>query len=277
MSLGQSKGSTTSIQQSDPWSGVQQPLLQGYTEAQRQFAGPQQQFFPQSTAVPFANETEQALQAQKARAMAGSPNLQAAQAQNLRTVQGDYLGADNNPYLSALFDTAADKVQSRVDSPFIGAGRYGSGAHAGSVADSLGGLAASIYAPAYESERKLQAGATMAAPGFAQADYADPAMLGQVGERREDLGTRQLQDAQSRFYFNQAAPERALDRYMALLQGQQGGTTSMTQPVFGNPLATGIGGALSGGYLASMLGSAGQPAWPFALGGGALGLLSGMV
>tara|TARA_Y100000310_G_scaffold323853_1_gene384864 strand:+ start:16670 stop:17494 length:825 start_codon:yes stop_codon:yes gene_type:complete len=274
MSLGQSEGTTSTIQQSDPWSGVQQPLLQGYAEAKRQFAGPQPQFFPQSTAVPFANETEQALQAQKARAMAGSPNLQAAQAQNLRTVQGDYLGPDNNPYLSALFDTAADKVQSRVDSPFIGAGRYGSGAHAGTVADALGGLAANIYAPAYENERNRQVQAALAAPGLAAADYADIGQLGAVGARREDLGTRQLQDATSRFYFNQAAPERALDRYMALLQGQRGGTTTTQQPVFGSPAAGALGGAFTGAGLGQMLGMGG---WPFALGGAGLGLLSGMV
>lgn len=275
MSLGQSEGTTSTIQQSDPWSGVQQPLLQAYGEAERQFAGPQQQFFPLSTVVPFAQETEQALQAQTERATAGSPNLAAAQAENLRTIQGDYLSPDTNPYLSTLFDTMAGKVQSRVDSPFIGAGRYGSGAHAGTVADALGGLAASIYAPAYGAERGYQRQATQLAPGFAAADYPDIGQLGAVGARREAQAAGQLQDARARFAYNQAAPERALDRYMALLQGQQGGTTTTTQPVYGSPAAGALFGAMGGAGLAQTLGM--QTGWPFALGGAGLGLLSGMV
>jgi hypothetical protein len=74
------------------------------------------------------------------------------------TAEGAYLG-DNNPYLATMYQGGADDIQRRVNSLHSGMGRYGSETHQDALADNLGQFYASIYAPAYESERNRQYGA----------------------------------------------------------------------------------------------------------------------
>ena len=75
---GGSKGTQTTIQQSDPWSKQQPHLETIFAEAQRLYQQPGPHYFPGETIAPFAPETELALGAQAARAMSGSPHAVAA-------------------------------------------------------------------------------------------------------------------------------------------------------------------------------------------------------
>jgi len=83
---------TNTIQNADPWVGAQPFIKDVLAQAGTQFRSPLPQFFPQNTVGPQATETLQAQQLASNRATAGSPLEQAAQAENMRTVQGQYLG-----------------------------------------------------------------------------------------------------------------------------------------------------------------------------------------
>lgn len=78
-----------------------------------------------------------------------------------------------NPYLDQMFQQGAAKITDQVNSQFSQAGRTGANAaYGGTLADSLGGLYTSIYAPAYENaqNRSLQAAGQLA--GIDQSDRA---------------------------------------------------------------------------------------------------------
>lgn len=147
-----------------------------------------------NTVGPQATETLQSQQLGSARAQAGSPLEQAAQAENQRTVEGQYLGLSPaqpllnstmrgdylsaNPYLDAMFARAASPVTQQftdvalpgISSMFSSAGRYGSGAQQdamqrilGTYGRTLGDLSANIYGQNYANERQLQAQAASGA------------------------------------------------------------------------------------------------------------------
>lgn len=111
---------------------------------------------------------------QAAQAMAGGYGL--GQGQLGATAGGGYLAGSPgaNPWLDSVYDTAARKVQDTyqtsiapsIASDMEAQGRFHSGAQYNAqgqaekhLLDSLGGLASSIYAPAYESERGRQVAA----------------------------------------------------------------------------------------------------------------------
>ena len=307
MGLGQDKGRTTSVQRSDPWAGVQPYLQDVYGEASNQYWSPNAwpQAFPYSAVAPRARETEDALQAQAARARAGSPLLGAAQSEAARTIEGtyqnagpahDYLrgfaaypAANANPYLDSQFDRAADRVRARIEAPFVAGGRYGSGAQAEAVARAATDLASELYGSAYESdrsrqfsaaaalqqahenERERQARYALASPALAAADYGDFAQLAGVGARREHLGQAQLSDEAQHWNFEQALPQAMLDRYLSILTGAPGGTVTTTQSGPRGPDF--LGGALGGARLAGNLNASDPLSLRLTLGGGLLGLL----
>lgn len=180
---------TNTIQNADPWIGAQPFIKDVLAQAGTQFRQPLPQFFPQNTVGPQAPETVQSQQMAVSRA-AGSPLEQAAQAENMRTVQGQYLGLspaqplwnatmrgdmlNSNPYLDAMFAKAARPVTQQftdvalpgISSMFSQAGRYGSGAQQTAVQNladtygrTLGDMSAGIYGQNFANERQMQASA----------------------------------------------------------------------------------------------------------------------
>jgi hypothetical protein len=241
------------------------PFLESGLERAEEVYQRPREYYPGQTYVDFAPATTAALDLGEARAMRGSPLLTGAQ--NLTgtvmgggflnpaaamldpTARGDYL-ASGNPYLSAALEPAID----RVSGTFSGAGRYGSGAHAAAMMGAL----APTYAQNYASERRNQlaaqgslgdlaqqdlanrVAAASAAPGMAQADYADIGQLAKFGMAREQKTAEALADDIARFNFVQSEEERRLQNY---LSGVRGGTygSSGTQPIFGDPTSSAIG------------------------------------
>src|SRR3972149_6162883 len=94
---GGSRGSTTTVQQADPWAGQQPFLADIFSEAQGLYDAPGPLYFSGPTVAPSAPEPQAALPPQAARALSGSPLNAAAQREARRSLDGNYLGA--NPYL----------------------------------------------------------------------------------------------------------------------------------------------------------------------------------
>lgn len=154
-----------------------------------------------------------------------NPNLTAPGASQLRsTIQGDYLNPSTNPFFQSSVNDALGLAKSQF------AGQYGgdAGSNLGNsgyqemLARTLGQVATNAYSDQYNRERGYQVASAGGAPGFDAAAMSSP-----------------------------FAPfrERA-----AILAGAGGGTGSLTQPYFTNPLSGALGGALAGGQIYKMLG-----------------------
>lgn len=232
-------------------SAVLKPYLQyGLAEAQRLYqAGGTPVVGPSAT-------TQQAMEAMQNRALQGSPLLGAAQAQQMGTVQGDYLSG--NPFFQGAFQPAAQQATSafnqaigNIGSQASRAGRYGSGAMgdlqtqaAGQLAQSLTNTAGQLAYQNYAQERARQEAAASGAPQLGAADYGDIQKLLGVGQ----LGEQYQQAAY-------AQPQQALTSFLTGIRGLPMGTSgSTTTPQYYNPVTenvsniTGAVGAIKTGY-----------------------------
>jgi len=158
---------------------------------------------PEQLYVDPSQATQSALQMAQERAMAGSPLVQAAQQEQLATIQGRGV----NPFLEGALagvNRQAGDVYTRniqnLQSQASSMGRYGSAAQgqqqmnaqdvfARALAEQAGQLA---YGSA-EAERARQMQAAGAAPQMAAADYADIQRLLQVGQGREAYDQARIQ------------------------------------------------------------------------------------
>lgn len=266
---GGSGGSTiqTTTTNNTPWNSSQ--LNDVFGQAKSQFNQGPYQFFPNSTVVPFSNQTNTALQNTEARAGQASPIISGAQQSLGATLNGDYLNG-GNPAFTGMMDRIGSDVRQRMDSQFSGAGRYGSGSHQAATAGALADAASSLAYQNYGDERTKMMQAQALAPSTYSLGFAPDQMLAQVGAAREGKAAEDLSDQIQRYNFNQAAPDEALRRYASLVAGGNYGGQQVTQtPMYRNQAAGALGGALGGAALGQMTGlGAGYGA----IGGGLLGL-----
>jgi hypothetical protein len=221
-------GSTTTVQKADPWKGQQRYLSTGFDAALNIFNSGGPQYYPNQTYAGFSPQAEMGLGMMQNRALQGSAFNNNAQGLAADTLGGAYL--NSNPYLDATFNNARDAVTSGVNAQFSGAGRTGSGAHAGQLGDSLGQLATNIYGGNYQNERANQMAMLGHVPMLQQQSYADMDRLMAVGGAVEDRAQQAIDDQVNRFNYYQNLPEQNLARYIAAIQGNYGGTTSTTGP-----------------------------------------------
>lgn len=254
----------TTDQSSEPPAYAKPFLERVLSEAETLFETPAT-FFPDQTFIDFSPQTQTALNAGEARAMAGTPLTPATTASVLRgldfsnpatdmlmaTARGDFVN-QGNPFLDAALQPAIDRIQGQ----FSQAGRLGSGANVAAMTNAL----APIYAQDYARERALQQQAQTALGGLAQGDvrlqqqaaalapqaaafdYDDISRLASFGRVREGKALEELADEMARFDFLQNEPLERLQRFAGLVRGGTiGGQQSSTQPIYGNPTSTGIG------------------------------------
>jgi len=268
--MSKSAGTQTTQNITEPWK-VQSPYLEkGFQRAEELFNSSVPNYYPKDTYVPFANETETALQLAKARATQGNPLLNKSQTYADNVMSGAFLNPSTNPYLNNLFNTMSDKVKAGVNSNVSLAGRYGSPAHTGMMTDSLGNLANQVYADNYNRERAVMDSMSGRAPALGEMDYNDIAKLQTVGSAREELAERQLGDAMKRFEFEQRKPYEKLREYQASVGGPFGTSQSTITPMTRNPIMGLLGGASSGAGIYDMIGATGS-ANPYLMGGALLG------
>ena len=219
------------------------------------------QYFPDSTVVPFSDQTQTALDAMEQRAREGSDIQREGTGTYLDTLQGNYL--NSNPYfdqalnasLRPIVENYNEVVMPQVQSAFSKSGRYGANSHQGAVGrvtdemfQNLGDVASRMSFQNYDSERNRQHQAALNAPEYAQQDYLDIGRLANVGSAYEGLDREHLEDSINRHNFNTSREDAMLSQYMGLVNGNFGGTTQTTQsvPYFrGNEWAGPVGAGLS--------------------------------
>jgi len=230
-------------------------------------------------------QTQQALEMTQQRAMAGNPLLQQGSAEYSKTLAGDYLNPESNPYLQSTIDIAnqsvsrnfANTVVPSLQGTFSKSGRYGSGMQgnvfneaARNLGQQTSNNAMQLAGENYSRERTNQLQAMMNAPQYAQADYADIAKLGQVGQAYDAQEAKKLQSDLTKFYGARDAKGQALDAYINRIKNLTPGvnTTQTTSggggSMMGNVLglaATGagmyFGGPAGGAAAGSLFGASG--------------------
>jgi hypothetical protein len=275
MSGSKQSGTSTTVQSSAPWSGQQPYLEEGFKRAKTDILEKPISYYPHSTVVPFAPQTQEALQMGETRARAGSPLTQGAQEMVGQTVSGEFLGA--NPYLNRAVEAATRPMVEQfqtttmpaIQSGFGGRGRYGSGLQAyqqrkagEGLTRQIGDVAGSMAFRDYGDERQRMMQAAQMAPGLAEADYSDISKLQQIGGIREAQAGAELEEDIARYMHAQQAPQDALQRYMSLVAGgSYGGDTTTQQPIYRNRLGEALGtGATLAGIGGTLFGQGGI--WP---------------
>jgi len=273
---------TTTVSE-DPWGPQQEHLKNIFSGAQQAYESDSPSYFPDSTVVGFSPQTEAALSGIENRALQGSALQNAGQQQALNTIQGNYLNA--NPFLAGAYQAASapvieqwqNQIAPGIDSSFAGAGRLGSGLYAQqrnqaetTLGRNLTDMSSKMAYANYQQERQNQLDMAKQAGAMAQQDYGDLNKLMAVGGAREGMEQAQLQDQINRYNFEQNRPWDQLARYSSLIGGQYGGQSSTATPLYSNPGANFLGGALGGAQIANLAGFDGMTG---AIGGGLLGLL----
>lgn len=262
-----SKGGTKTVQtQSSVPEFIQPFYTRGLEEAGRLYDAQGPDYYPGSTVVGMAPETQQALSMARDRALAGSPLTQSAQGYTQNVLGGQFLG--QNPFLQQALDPAFRAVTDQVNSQFARSGRLGSGAYTDVLSRNLADTAGQLAYQNYQQERARQDAASRIAPQMADLDFADLARLQGVGAAREAQAGAELQDQVARYQYEQMRPQQKLADYLTAVRGGTFGSTN-TQPVFRNTGAGFLGGALGGAQLGSLVPGIG-PLFG-AIGGGLLG------
>lgn len=256
--VAEAKGGGTQTTSNEPpaWA---LPHLTAIGNMAGQLATQPQSYFPGSTVVPFSSQSQMGMN--RMERMALDPNSIGNQAvgQFGDTISGQYLPGGER------FSAITAPTMDAINAQFSGGGRYGSAYHQQGLAK---GMMEAIQ-PYWDSERGRMMSASAAAPG-AQMAALNPLM--QVGGALEGKSGEYLQDAMNRWDFAQNEPWNRLTRYASIINpgAGLGGTQTTTMPG-GSKLAGGLGGALGGYSMASMIPALGPYGVPLAVAGGLLG------
>ena len=293
-------GTTTQIQKSDPWSGVQPYLTSGgnftptgvpgyngptqgltavpglYQSAADLFASGGPQYYPGQT---YAGET-----ANQAAGLATAGNLGAtATGAEGNILSSGFLNSNpgNAAYQGILsgnspaIRAAVANVEPGIMDQFTGGQTVtpNSGAAYG-VGQGVGNAIASQMLPAAQglSENYSQA----AGQQNTAAAFGAPSAAGiqvNAGGQQQALNQNVINDQIARYNYGQTQPYNLLDWYNGVLAGAPGGTSTLTTPYF-TQRTGGFGGALSGAVSGAGLGSMFGP-WGAGIGGIGGGLLGG--
>lgn len=281
-----SKNSTTTTNTA-PWTAAQPALQTGLNWAQAAFdADPsgQKSVYTGSTVIPYGMHTSAGMDVvnQAARRNAwgngmsgqlqgvidrgGFTEPQMDAVNNTRTIANSTFDPNTNPAFQNVLRQAQDSARDTVNMSVAGAGRYGSGVHQGTVADTVGDLTSRMVGNEYTNWQNRRDAANtslfnMGNSGFQNLGAAyeglkKPAVdLMQIGAMDEDYATRLKNDELRIFNERNNAPWAQLGRLNAIASGagQLGGTQTQTQPGQ-NPFLTALGYGTTGlGLLGGIL------------------------
>jgi len=234
--MGGGGGGSESRTEVDPF--LKPYITYGLEEGKKLYEGTNPTFFPGQTYVGPSEATTQALQMAQQRATAGSPLLRSAQEQQLATIQGRGVNPFLQGALSAAYQPTVEAAQQAtrgLQSQASQAGRYGSGAmgqiaeqQAAGLGRGLGGSLSNLAYQSSEAEAARQAAAIAGAPALAQADYTDIQALLKAGAGGEEYQKAALQDAMSRYNFEQNLPQMKLQQFANLFSSVPAGQVTTT-------------------------------------------------
>lgn len=234
----QPSGNTTTTQTNTPWGG-QQPYLQDVMAHASDLynqslpggqGGPQ--YFPDSTVAQFTpgqsgglnNLVNFGLQG-------GSSSVGAANGALTNIENGNMLSA-GNPYFGGMVKSISDAVAPQVNAQFAANGRAGSGANQQAFDSTLTNAVAPLAFQNYTSGlNNIVQGAGLA-PVVQAGQTAGLQTAVDAGGQQQGQNQANINDQINRFNFQQQKPQNMLANYAQMIQGNYGGTSTLTQPYF---------------------------------------------
>lgn len=273
-----------------PWSGVQPFLTDLFSQAQTQYqnasaTGPY--MGPQFARPTPASLAGQQFQLGAADAFAGSGAAGDLINLGQKTIQGDFLHPESNPYIGSYIDAALRPVKEefyentlpQLSSAAISQGAYGgsrdgvlNGIAAGKFTDTLADTTSNILYNNYLQERQNQmAGGDLLTQGMG-LQLLPGQIYQDIGQQQQQVDQQLIDEAR---YLTTAPTDynsQLLSQYASLLQPGLGfGQSSSSGGSGGGIIPGAVGGGLTGGLagygLAGATGIAGLAPW---VGGGAL-------
>lgn len=276
---GQSTNTTTQNTTSQPWDAAQPALKTSLNAAQNLYdAGVGGQVYTGSTVVPYSNNTTYGMnnisniargnmngagtsgQYQSIINNGGYNDAQKTAVGNLQALATNPINIYSNPAYMQTRDKVAQDVTTGVNLGASSAGRYGSGQHVDTLANSLSNNLAGMDVAELQRQQGRQDAATQGLfqagqQGIGNLSTAYSGMSApaqdmlKLGSMDEDYMSRLKNDEMRVFDAQQSAPWQNLSRLNAIASGagQLGGTSSGTAQTPGqSPFATGLGYAASG-------------------------------
>lgn len=268
---------TTATNNTAPWSGAQGYITDYLSRAKQQSAQPWQQYQGRRIA-DITPEHQLGLAMTTNRALNGSPDVNAARQNFQKTMNGDFMSPESNPWLKQNVDTALGDVQTRVNSQFNKPGAFGGTANQEVLTRALGNTAADMYGQNYNNERQRQVQSQLFGTQLGQQDYTDAQALMGVGDINRGLQQDVINQQYGDWKEFRGWPQQQLDSYRQAVATGMGagssGTSTQQQPGYkANPLAGAIGGGTAGYALGNAFGE-GYGGWGAALGALGGGLLA---
>lgn len=265
---GGSGGSTTTVQQADPWTGQQPYLKDKFAEAQRLYKSPGPAYFPGAT---LAGQTQPQLQGQQM-ALAGAnnmmPTLEAANRGAAYLSSPDILSPNSNPWLKATADAAArpvlqaynEQLLPSIRQDAIAAGNLGNdrqgvaeGIASRAAMDTIADQSAQIYSDAYGQGLESMARGLTLAPSVAQSQLLPGSVYSGVGAEQQAWQQALIDAEIDRWNYNQGLPWQQLSNYDAMISGNFGGVQNTSQTGKQSGLTSAMMGGLGGAAMGSLV------------------------
>jgi hypothetical protein len=240
-----------SSSQNDPWKPAQ-PYIKDYLgQAKGQFNKPFQ-FNDGDQIAPFSPEQQLGLSMTTNRAINGSPVMNAAQQNAYGTLNGSFMSPDSNPWLQANVGQAMDDVTGRINSQFNN-NNFGGTAHQETLGRNLGEVGSNMYGANYDAERSRQMQTMGMAPQMAAADYQDATALLGVGDARQGLAQRYLDQSSGLFNQNNGYGQQQLDAYGNAVRTGLGAGSQTTQTSPNPNQSSGTANLIGTGLMAASM------------------------
>ena len=266
---------TTTTQRAEPWSAAQPALREAIGAGQDLFrqGGFAANPFQGQRVAGFGGTTQQGMDMVRQQAAGGTPGTNQA----ISSLTGMMNGQTQYGNMQGVRDQILGGAIPAAVAQFSGSGMPNS-----SVAmDQVGSAATAALAPFeydafnQQQNRALQAAGMM--PGLERAQYMPAEMLMGVGGMQDANRQAQIDAEMARYYETQNQPAANYQGYLQAMMGLggMGGTQTATAPGVGTGArvaGAGLGGLGTYGALAMNPATA-----PFALAGGALAGLSGLL
>lgn len=288
-------GTTQTIQQADPWSGVQPHLLSLYPQVNEALDN-RLPFFPNKT---FAG-IDPLQEAGMLGGLGYAGNVMQPATLGFQDTLQNYMRAPlditNDQAVQNMFAANRSEVNDaltrdwlpQIGSGAVAAGQYGGsrqgiaeGLAVGEASKALANANARTALGAMDNATRLAGLGMSAYPGALQMGLTPYQMAEQVGGQYRALDQAAIDEAMSRYYFPQDDfwNKAALASNLYSGAGAYGTSTGTTTAPGASLLAGALGGGMLGAAVPSALGSLGAfgagavapPAWPFMLGGALLG------
>lgn len=237
----------TTTSKSEPWDQQKPYLEYGFQQARNQYdkSTPAQYYGGQQ--VADLNPDQQTSYGMVRQQVSDPNSVVNTATKNLNdTMNGTYLNPASNPFLSDSVKLATRDALGAADSAASRYGAYGSSDWNNTRQQTASDIATKMYGDNYNNERNRQLQAYGLAPTVNQAGLSNAQTLNTMGGQQQNQAQQLINADMNKWNYLQNADWQNLQKYMQLVQGNYGGTSTQTTPYYQpNPMTQALGGLMS--------------------------------